>query len=105
MAPLEVPTGVRHKSLFEGSPRSNQLGPHGREGVLVNKQGLKLAAYWWPAHTKATGIVHVIHGDWASCQRSSALSSHLCVLAWHDVTGPLSSVPLQGMGLTCRMSF
>lgn len=63
MAPVDMPTGVRHKSLFEGSPRSHQLGPHGREGVLVNKQGLKLAAYWWPAHTKAKGIVHIIHGD------------------------------------------
>ena len=35
-------------SLFATEPKTNQLGPAGVLGSLVNSRGLRLACYYWP---------------------------------------------------------
>ena len=67
---MRAPTGVCMPSLYDGENRQQQLGPRGVESFFVNKQGLKIATYFWPSeapnHTKA--VVLAIHGHGAHIQ-------------------------------------
>ncbi|CAG9464805.1 unnamed protein product [Pedinophyceae sp. YPF-701] len=45
----------------EFAPSKQSLGPHGRQKYVYNKQGLRLATYWWPAQ-KPKGTVLIVHG-------------------------------------------
>eukprot|EP00884_Botryococcus_braunii_P002740 jgi/Botrbrau1/12467/Bobra.0169s0014.1 len=59
---LENP-GTRHqRHLFEGEPAENQLGRTGKRSNLINRQGLRLSSYFWPATGEAKGVVLVVHG-------------------------------------------
>lgn len=43
------------------------LGPHGRLRFFNNKRKLRIASYYWPAHTNcARGILYICHGKSAS---------------------------------------
>ena len=42
-------------SLFATEPKTNQLGPAGVLGSLVNSRGLRLACYYWPVRLFAEG--------------------------------------------------
>ena len=67
---MKAPTGVEHASLYDQNNRQQQLGPSGSETFFVNKQGLKIATYFWPSDapkdTKA--VVLVVHGHGAHIQ-------------------------------------
>ena len=67
---MKAPTGVEHASLYDQNNRQQQLGPSGVETFFVNKQGLKIATYFWPSDapkdTKA--IVLAVHGHGAHIQ-------------------------------------
>lgn len=67
---MRAPTGVSHPSLYDGSNRQQQLGPRGSESFFVNKQGLKIATYFWPseAASNAKAVVIAVHGHGAHSQ-------------------------------------
>ncbi|KAK9820098.1 hypothetical protein WJX72_006113 [[Myrmecia] bisecta] len=54
-------------SLFPEGPLTGQLGSKGSIGVMVNRDGLKLATYYWPATCPgpAKGVVLGVHGHGA----------------------------------------
>ena len=60
---MKAPTGVEHASLYDQNNRQQQLGPSGVETFFVNKQGLKIATYFWPSDaprdTKEPCLVHI----------------------------------------------
>lgn len=77
--------------------------------MLVNKQGLKLAAYWWPAHTKAKGIVHIIHGHGAHLQNEflarqgagkPTIYKGSWVEAWNKTGFSVCGIDQQGLGFS-----
>ena len=69
-AAMRAPTGVSLPSLYDANNRQQQLGPRGVESFFVNKQGLKIATYFWPSEvsdsTKA--VVLAVHGHGAHIQ-------------------------------------
>ena len=67
---MRAPTGVSHPSLYDGSDRQQQLGPRGSESFFVNKQGLKIATYFWPseAANNPKAVVIAVHGHGAHSQ-------------------------------------
>lgn len=69
-AVMRAPTGVGLPSLYDGNNRQQQLGPRGSESFFVNKQGLKIATYFWPseAATNTKAVVIAVHGHGAHSQ-------------------------------------
>lgn len=67
---MQAKTGVRHASLYSEDTRHHQLGPRGVESMFVNRQGLKLATYFWPADNPGTtkAVVLGVHGHGAHLQ-------------------------------------
>lgn len=67
---MRAPTGVKHASLYDENNRQQQLGPSGVETYFVNKQGLKIATYFWPSSTPAStkAVVLLVHGHGAHTQ-------------------------------------
>ena len=67
---MRAPTGVSLPSLYDGSHRQQQLGPRGSESFFVNKQGLKIATYFWPseAANNPKAVVIAVHGHGAHSQ-------------------------------------
>ena len=69
-AAMRAPTGVSLPSLYDANNRQQQLGSRGVESFFVNKQGLKIATYFWPSevpnNTKA--VVLAVHGHGAHIQ-------------------------------------
>ncbi|DBA67640.1 hypothetical protein WJX79_003355 [Trebouxia sp. C0005] len=67
---MRAPTGVSLPSLYDANNRQQQLGPRGVESFFVNKQGLKIATYFWPSevpdNTKA--VLLAVHGHGAHIQ-------------------------------------
>lgn len=59
---LENPQTRNQPHLFKNEPAENQLGPRGRRSNLINRQGLRLATYFWPAVGEAKGVVLCVHG-------------------------------------------
>ena len=82
---MRAPTGVSLPSLYDGSNRRQQLGPRGSESFFVNKQGLKIATYFWPseAASNSKAVVIAVHGHGAHSQNEwlkRQVSSAFCVL-------------------------
>lgn len=78
---MRGPTGVSRPSLYDSNNRQQQLGPHGSETFFINKQGLKIATYFWPsdASQDTKAVVIAVHGhgahtqnEWLKRQVSSA---------------------------------
>ncbi len=64
---MRAPTGVSLPSLYDAN---KQLGPTGVESFFVNKQGLKIATYFWPSEVsdKTKAVVLAVHGHGAHIQ-------------------------------------
>lgn len=81
-AAMRAPTGVDLPSLYDPNNRQQQLGPRGVETFFVNKQGLKIASYFWPSeapkNTKA--VVLAVHGHGAHIQNEYLRRQVRCVL-------------------------
>jgi hypothetical protein len=71
---LENPNTRRQPHLFNEEPAENQLGPHGRRSNLINRQGLRLTTYFWPAIGEAKGVVLFVHGHAAYLMEQLLLS-------------------------------
>ena len=69
-AAMRAPTGVSLPSLYDENNRQQQLGPRGVESFFVNKQGLKIATYFWPSEVsdKTKAVVLAVHGHGAHIQ-------------------------------------
>ena len=67
---MRAPTGVSLPSLYDANNRQQQLGPRGVESFFVNKQGLKIATYFWPSEVsdKTKAVVLAVHGHGAHIQ-------------------------------------
>lgn len=71
---LENPHTRHQPHLFEGEPAENQLGPHGKRSNLINRQGLRLTSYFWPAVGEAKGVLLYVHGHAAYLMEQLLLS-------------------------------
>ncbi len=82
---MRAPTGVTLPSLYDANNRQQQLGPRGVETFFVNKQGLKIASYFWPSeapkNTKA--VVLAIHGHGAHIQNEYLKRQVFCVMDFY----------------------
>lgn len=67
---MQAKTGVKHASLYSEHTRQDQLGPKGVESMFENRQGLKLATYFWPAHdpNNTQAVILGVHGHGAHLQ-------------------------------------
>lgn len=67
---MRAPTGVSLPSLYDGNNRQQQLGPKGSESFFMNKQGLKIATYFWPSEAahNTRAVVIAVHGHGAHSQ-------------------------------------
>lgn len=52
------------ESLYATQPMGDQMGPRGKVTTFVNAQGLRLAAYYWPA-VKPKAVIQLLHGNGA----------------------------------------
>ena len=63
-SPKAVPANGLH-TAYETVPVECYLGPHGTQQWLVNKQGLRLKNYLWPADRPANAVLVFAHGHGA----------------------------------------
>lgn len=69
--------------IYEGVDPQSILGPTGAERELVNKQGLRLKAYYLPA-ASPRAVLLFVHGGWAGRVGSGAMHVKLCMQAQHQ---------------------
>lgn len=64
-SPEEVGPGGVPRTVYDTVDPSVYMGPRGHQKDLVNRKGLKLRSYFWPAEKDAKAVLLFVHGHGA----------------------------------------
>lgn len=56
-------SGWHRATTLDAQPRQDYLGPKGVMRYLQNKDGIRLAGYYWPAVGSPRAVVQLVHGQ------------------------------------------